>query len=50
MEIIEIDNELDLGITLSVIDIKAADFEKWKTDIPFYKNVDREGISLWKMA
>lgn len=43
-----VDYQLDLGITLSVIPIEQSEFKKWKTTLPFYKNVDKEGIVLWK--
>lgn len=45
-----VDYQLDLGITLSVITIEQTEFMEWKTTLPFYKNVDREGIVLWKSA
>lgn len=45
-----VDFQLDLGITLSVITIEFSEFMEWKTTLPFYKNVDREGIVLWKSA
>ena len=45
-----VDYELDLGITLSIIPIKEQEFTEWKTTLPFYKNVDKEGIVLWKSA
>lgn len=45
-----VDYQLDLGITLSVITIEFSEFMEWKTTLPFYKNVDREGIVLWKSA
>ena len=45
-----VDYQLDLGITLSVISIEQSEFMEWKTTLPFYKNVDREGIVLWKSA
>ena len=47
---IVVDYQLDLGITLSVIPIEQTEFEEWKTTLPFYKNVDKEGIVLWKSA
>lgn len=45
-----VDYQLDLGITISVISIEQSQFMEWKTTLPFYKNVDREGIVLWKSA
>lgn len=34
----------------SVIDIPENKFETWKNVVPFYRNVSREGIVLWKAA
>ena len=45
-----VDYELDLGITLSVISIGQKEFMEWRTALPFYKNVEKEGIVLWKNA
>ena len=45
---IVVDYELDLGVTLSIIPINLRDFIEWKTTLPFYKNIDKEGIVLWK--
>ena len=42
------DNELDLEITLSVITIEEDNLNEWKSTLPFYKNLLKEGISLWK--
>lgn len=47
---IVVDYELDLGITLSVVSIEQKEFLEWKNVLPFYKNVDKEGIVLWKSA
>ena len=48
------DNIVDLDLkydrVYSIIEIKHDDFERWRSYIPFYKNVDREGIVLWKAA
>lgn len=41
--------ELECGKVLSVVDIDNGKFNKWKDTLPFYKNVNKEGISLWKM-
>ena len=45
---IVVDNELELEITLSVITIEEDNFNEWKSTLPFYKNLLKEGISLWK--
>ena len=34
----------------SVVDIDQRTYLKWKSVTPFYQNVDREGIVLWKAA
>ena len=44
------DRELDCGKVLSVIDIDTDKYETWKSTLPFYRNIDREGILLWKQA
>lgn len=45
---IVVDYQLDLGVTLSVISIEKREFKEWKTTLPFYKNVEKEGIVIWK--
>lgn len=45
---IVVDNELELEITLSVITIEEDNFNGWNSTLPFYKNLLKEGISLWK--
>ena len=43
-------HELECGKVLSVIDISAEKFNYWKDTMPFYKNIRKEGIVLWKAA
>ena len=45
---IVVDNELELGVTLSVISIEKDNFNEWNSTLPFYKNIVKEGITLWK--
>ena len=45
---IVVDNELDLEITLSVITIEEDNLNEWKSTLPLYKNLLKEGITLWK--
>ena len=45
---IVVDYEIDCGITLSVIAVSREHYMKWKDIMPFYKNLDKEGIVLWK--
>lgn len=42
--------EIECGKILSVIDIQTSQYNEWKTTIPFYRNIEREGIILWKAA
>ena len=43
-----VDFELDLGITVSVVPVEYDNYLKWKRLLPFYKNIHREGIVIWK--
>ena len=42
--------ELDLkyDTVLSVMDIDENHFNKYKYDLPFYMNIEKEGVVLWK--
>ena len=42
--------ELDLQYdkVFSIIDIQEENMEKWGNVLPFYQNVQKEGIVLWK--
>ncbi len=40
--------ELLIGKTISAIEIEEDKYNKWKDVMPFYKNVRKEGIVLWK--
>lgn len=40
--------ELECGKVLSVIDIDCKKYNQWKDTLPFYKNIQKEGIVLWK--
>lgn len=44
--------ELDLRYdkVFSIIDIQEKNVEKWGSVLPFYQNVQKEGIVLWKAA
>lgn len=44
--------ELDLRYdkVFSIIDIQEKNMEKWGNVLPFYQNVKKEGIVLWKAA
>lgn len=45
-----VDLNLKYEKVFSVIDINLDHYENWKNVIPFYKNVDNEGIVLWQAA
>ena len=47
---IVVDYELSLGKTLSVITIEADHYIECKNILPFYINIQKEGIPLWKKA
>jgi predicted nucleotidyltransferase len=51
-KIIDFSLEMDLKYdkVFSVIDIDYDEFLKWEDILPFYKNVKREGVVLWKAA
>lgn len=34
----------------SIIDIQESNMRKWGNALPFYKNIQKEGIVLWKAA
>ena len=41
-------HEVDCDKVLSVVDIQSAQYDNWKTSLPFYMNIDKEGITVWK--
>ena len=43
-----VEMDLKYNRVYSVVDINKDDYDEWKRYIPFYSNVDREGIVLWK--
>lgn len=45
-----VDLNLKYDIVLSVIEIDYEMFKKWEKVTPFYKNVNEEGVVLWKAA
>ena len=45
-----VDMNLKYDKISSVIDIDQQSYLKWRKVSPFYQNVDREGIVLWKAA
>lgn len=47
---IVVDLELESDKVLSVISVDNAEFLDWGDTLPFYKNIKKEGIVLWKTA
>ena len=47
---IVVDYELECGKTLSVITIDKRQYSSWRETLPFYTNMEKEGIILWKTA
>lgn len=45
-----VDMNLKYDRVFSVIDIEDETIKKWENVVPFYKNVRKEGIVLWKAA
>ena len=43
-----VDMNLKYNKVFSVIDIDETIYRKWRKVTPFYKNIDNEGIVLWK--
>ncbi len=41
-------SELECGKVLSVIDIDSGKYKQWVHALPFYQNIRKEGIVLWK--
>ena len=47
---IVVEMNLKYDKVFSVIDIDDELYRKWRNVTPFYQNVDREGVVLWKAA
>jgi len=45
---IVVDYELDQGVTLSVVPLEYEQYQTWGKTLPYYRNIDKEGIVLWK--
>ena len=43
-----VDYELEGNLVLSVVPIESEQYAQWKRVLPFYKNIDKEGIVIWK--
>lgn len=44
------DMDIRYDRVFSIIDIQEEQMRKWGNTLPFYKNVQKEGIVLWKAA
>lgn len=42
--------DMKYGRVFSIIDIEQSNMEKWGNILPFYRNIQKEGIVLWKAA
>lgn len=51
-EFMEWASELDMKYdkVFSIVDIEKTKMEQWGNILPFYKNIQKEGIVLWKAA
>ena len=45
-----VDLELEYNKVLSVLLIDHDNFKEWENILPFYKNVKKDGITLWSAA
>ena len=45
-----VDLNLKYNKVFSVVDIDQETYLKWHSVAPFYRNVDKEGVVLWKAA
>lgn len=45
---IVVDYELECGITISVVQINKLQYNEWNKTLPYYKNIEKEGIILWR--
>ena len=45
-----VDMNLKYDKVFSVVDINDDVYRKWQNTLPFYQNVEKEGIVLWKAA
>lgn len=43
-------HEIECGKVFSLVDIEIDKYIKWKNVMPFYRNIEKEGISLWKRS
>ena len=41
-------HELNTGRTISVVDIEMNKYIEWGESLPFYRNIDKEGVTIWQ--
>lgn len=44
-----VDLELEYNIVLSVVVVKADEYSAWGQKLPFFNNIQKEGIKLWSI-
>ncbi len=44
------DLDMKYDKVFSIVDIEKSHLEQWGNVLPFYQNIQKEGISLWKAA
>lgn len=44
------DMDLEYNTVFSLVHITTEHFQKWLKAMPFYQNIEKEGIILWKAA
>lgn len=51
-QLIKFCTKLDLKYdkVFSVLDIEYTQYQKWVHAMPFYRNIEKEGVTLWKAA
>ena len=42
----DIDEQFDYAVLLSPVIISSTVYEDWKNDLPFYKNIQKEGVKI----
>ena len=45
-----VDLNLEFGRVFSIVDTEKTMYEQWKEIVPFYKNLSKEGNTLWAAA
>lgn len=45
-----VDLELEQDKVISVVRIDYDKYQEWKDSLPFYRNIEKEGVQLWQAA